>query len=86
MATKKGMDISTFQGNISWDKVTGIDFVIIRAGYGSNNIDNKAVQNIKGCISRKIPFGLYWFYNLLLYHTCWRNSLKAACRLCFRRF
>lgn len=61
MATKKGMDISTFQGNISWDKVTGIDFVIIRAGYGSNNIDNKAVQNIKGCISRKIPFGLYWF-------------------------
>lgn len=61
MATKKGMDISTFQGNISWDKVTGIDFAIIRAGYGSNNIDNKAVQNIQGCISRKIPFGLYWF-------------------------
>ena len=61
MATKKGMDISTFQGDISWGKVTGIDFVIIRAGYGSNNIDNKAIQNIKGCTNYKIPFGLYWF-------------------------
>ena len=61
MATKKGMDISVFQGDISWSKVTGIDFVIIRAGYGKNNIDTKAVQNIKGCTDRKIPFGLYWF-------------------------
>ena len=61
MATKKGMDISVFQGNISWDKVTGIDFAIIRAGYGSNNIDSKAVHNIQGCTNRKIPFGLYWF-------------------------
>lgn len=61
MATKKGMDISVFQGDISWSKVTGIDFVIIRAGYGSNNIDSKAIQNIKGCTNRKIPFGLYWF-------------------------
>ena len=61
MATKKGMDISTFQGDISWGKVSGIDFAIIRAGYGSNNIDSKAVQNIQGCINYKIPFGLYWF-------------------------
>lgn len=61
MATKKGMDISVFQSDISWDRVTGIDFVIIRAGYGSNNIDSKAIQNIKGCADRKIPFGLYWF-------------------------
>lgn len=61
MATKKGVDISVFQGDISWDNVKGIDFAIIRAGYGSNNIDSKAVQNIKGCTMRKIPFGLYWF-------------------------
>ena len=61
MAVKKGMDISVFQGDISWSKVTGIEFAIIRAGYGSNNIDSKAIQNIKGCQDRKIPFGLYWF-------------------------
>ena len=61
MAVKKGMDISVFQGDISWSKVTGIEFAIIRAGYGSNNIDSKALQNIKGCTDRKIPFGFYWF-------------------------
>ena len=61
MATKKGMDISVFQGDISWGKVTGIDFALIRAGYGSNNIDSKALRNIQGCKDRKIPFGLYWF-------------------------
>jgi len=58
---KKGMDISVFQGDITWSKVTGIDFAIIRAGYGSNNIDSKALRNIQGCKDRKIPFGLYWF-------------------------
>lgn len=61
MSKKKGIDISVFQGDISWSKVMGIDFAIIRAGYGNNNLDSKVVQNIKGCTNYKIPFGLYWF-------------------------
>ena len=61
MYSKKGIDISYAQGNILWNKVTGIDFVIIRAGYGQNHIDACAIKNIEGCKSNKIPFGLYWF-------------------------
>lgn len=37
----KGIDVSVWQGNIDWDKVKadGIDFAILRCGYGSNLTD-----------------------------------------------
>lgn len=57
-----GIDVSVWQGNIDWKKVKGnIDFAIIRAGYGKNNIDKKAVQNVQGCEENYIPYGFYWF-------------------------
>lgn len=59
--TIKGIDISDHQDIISWDQVSGIDFVIIRAGYGRNNLDKYAIRNIQGCKNNNIPFGLYWF-------------------------
>lgn len=60
--TIKGIDVSTFQGTIDWSKVkNNVGFAIIRAGYGKNNIDDKAEQNVKGCEANGIPFGLYWF-------------------------
>lgn len=61
MSTLKGIDISTWQGDISWNKVKDIDFVIIRAGFGKNTLDNRAIKNIEGCKKNNIPFGLYWF-------------------------
>lgn len=58
----KGIDVSHWQGDIDWGVVkNNIDFAIIRAGYGDNNIDKKAKQNVKGCEDNNIPFGLYWF-------------------------
>lgn len=57
-----GIDVSTHQGNINWEAVKGnIDFAIIRAGYGNNNIDGQAVKNVRGCEANNIPYGLYWF-------------------------
>lgn len=57
-----GIDVSEHNGNISWnDAKQDIDFAIIRAGYGKNNIDKKAIYNIEQCIYNNIPFGLYWF-------------------------
>ena len=57
-----GIDVSTHQGNIDWSAVKGkTDFVIIRAGYGKNNVDARAKQNVQGCEANGIPFGLYWF-------------------------
>lgn len=59
----KGIDVSTWQGNIDWKKVkaSGIDFAMLRAGYGKGNIDNKFNVNAKGCNDNSIPFGVYWF-------------------------
>lgn len=59
---KIGIDVSCHNGVIDWSKVAKqVGFAIIRAGYGKNNIDEKAVYNIMGCKNNNIPFGLYWF-------------------------
>lgn len=57
----KGIDVSEHQGNIDWDKVkaSGIEFAIIRIGYGQNTVDAKAIRNITECIRVGIPFGVY---------------------------
>lgn len=58
----KGIDVSEHQGRIDWEKVKDhIDFAILRAGYGRNNIDKQFVRNIKECNRLGIPVGVYWF-------------------------
>lgn len=57
-----GIDVSEHNGYIKWSKLKGkIDFAIIRAGYGKNHVDNKFIENINGCSSIGVPFGLYWY-------------------------
>lgn len=57
-----GIDVSRHQGAIDWDSVKpNIDFAIIRAGFGKNNIDAKARRNVSECERLGIPYGLYWF-------------------------
>lgn len=59
---KKYIDVSTFQGEIDWEKVKGqIEGAIIRAGYGQNNIDAQFKRNISECNRLGIPCGVYWF-------------------------
>lgn len=59
----KIIDVSKHNGNIDWKKVkaAGIKAVIIRAGYGKNNIDSRFKENIKGAIAAGLPVGIYWF-------------------------
>ena len=52
----KGIDVSKWQGTIDWQKVknVGIDFAIIREGYGKKlptQIDKKFKENIQGAKS-----------------------------------
>lgn len=63
MAEYVGIDVSYHNGEIDWQAVakSGIDFAMIRAGYGKNNIDVKAETNMNGCEDYGLPFGLYWF-------------------------
>ena len=59
----KGIDVSKHKLNIDWEKVkgAGVDFAIIRAGYGKRTIDAYFERNVKGCIENGIKIGFYWF-------------------------
>lgn len=59
----KGIDISKHNGTIDFTKVKadGVKFVMIRAGYGANNIDPQFKRNISECNRLNIPCGVYWF-------------------------
>lgn len=58
----KYIDVSEFQGVIDWEAVKGsVDGVILRAGYGKNNIDKYFHRNASECNRLSIPCGAYWF-------------------------
>ena len=61
----KGIDVSSHQAAIDWNKVKEqIDFAIIRLGYGDNVISqdvSEFLNNVASCISNNIPFGVYLY-------------------------
>lgn len=63
MAEFFGIDVSEHNGNIDWAKAkaAGVQFAMIRAGYGQGNIDKKFQYNISECNRLDIPCGVYWF-------------------------
>lgn len=60
---KKIIDISTFDGTVDFEKMKkdGIVGVIIRAGYGTSEIDEYFQEHIKGANAAGLPAGIYWF-------------------------
>lgn len=58
-----GVDVSKWNGTINWKdlKEANIKFVIIRAGYGGNNIDPRFNENIENAIKNNMLIGVYWF-------------------------
>lgn len=63
-AQKKGIDVSEHQGKIDWEKVKadGIEFAIIRCGYGDNftyQDDKQWSYNVSECERLGIPYGVY---------------------------
>lgn len=66
MATVKkyGIDVSYYQGTIDWAavKAAGVEWCILRGGFGNSNVDTQFVNNITGAIAAGIPqIGVYWF-------------------------
>jgi len=66
--TKQGIDVSSFQGEIDWQKVKedGIDFAIIRLGYrgygtGKMVLDDYFEANINGALDAGLEVGVYYF-------------------------
>lgn len=61
---RKGIDVSTYQGDIDWDKVkrAGIEFAILRCGFGSDftiQDDDKFLRNVAECERVGMPYGVY---------------------------
>ena len=69
MPSRLGIDVSTFQGDIDWQKVkeAGITFAIIRVGgrgYGEAGtlyVDKRAQDNYKGAKEAGLEVGAYFF-------------------------
>ena len=63
---KKGIDVSAHQGSIDWNAVksSGIDFAILRCGYGSDiksQDDKFFLKNVEGCVKAGLPYGVYLY-------------------------
>ena len=63
---KKGVDISSLNGDVSIEKVkkAGYDFVMIRCGYGDNlavQDDTRFESNVKKCEAAGVPWGAYLY-------------------------
>lgn len=61
----RGIDVSSYQGNINWEEAKkGIDFAIIRCGFGGNLIaqdDKMYERNTQECERFNIPYGVYLY-------------------------
>ena len=59
----QGIDVSSHQGLIDWDRVkaAGIEFAMLRAGYGLIYKDTQFERNVRECNRLGIPCGAYWF-------------------------
>lgn len=60
-----GIDVSVYQGNVDWQAVreSGVDFAIIRAGYGKhiNQKDRYFDINMESAQKEGLKCGAYWF-------------------------
>lgn len=62
----KGIDVSHHQGVINWDEVkaAGIQYAIIRCGYGNDltkQDDGQYLRNVSECERLGIPYGVYLY-------------------------
>lgn len=61
----RGIDVSEFNGKIDWPavKASGIQFAMIRAGYGKSteNRDTRFDENMAGARAAGLDVGAYWF-------------------------
>lgn len=58
----RGIDVSSWQGNIDWGKVKldGVGFAIIRCASGKS-MDSQFKANVEGCINVGMKFGVYYY-------------------------
>ena len=85
LTNKKGVDISSNNGDISMETIknAGYDFVMIRCGFGEDiesQDDNRWEQNVRRAEAAGLPWGAY-FYSYACSEESARSELRHALRL-----
>ena len=63
----RGIDVSENNGVVDWGRVAlGLDFAIIRIGYGRNHLDSQVYNNINGALAAGLKIGVYHYSYALL--------------------
>lgn len=59
----RGIDVSENNGTIDWQAVLdeGIEFVIIRLGWGNRNLDENFYQNLQAAQEAGLKIGVYYY-------------------------
>lgn len=59
----KGIDVSENNGCIDWEAVAaaGVQFAIIRLGWGKRHLDSRFYENINGAINAGLKVGVYYY-------------------------
>lgn len=72
----KGIDVSKYQGQVDWKAVanSGVEFVIIRAGFGESTVDPCFIANISGAYKAGLKVGVYWFIYALNEYDAIKNA------------
>ena len=60
---RRGIDVSENNGHVDWQAVkeAGMDFAIIRLGYGNRHLDERFYENINGAINAGLDVGVYYY-------------------------
>ncbi len=76
---RKGIDVSKHNGTINWEQVkkAGIEFAILRAGYGRRTVDPTFHYNAKECQRLGISLGVYWFSYALSVEDAQNEAIKC---------
>lgn len=61
----RGVDVSAYQGEIDWQKLSGEDikFAFIKATEGSGYVDDKFSQNYENALKTDLRIGAYHFFS-----------------------
>lgn len=59
----KGIDVSENNGFVDWESVAaaGVEFAIIRLGWGKRHLDSRFYENINGAINAGLKVGVYYY-------------------------
>ena len=59
----KGIDVSENNGYVNWNavKAAGMDFAIIRLGFGNRHLDTNFYENVNGALAAGLKIGVYYY-------------------------